>query len=143
MSTLHDLGRKDARRRSRRRTLGKFAGALVQGALLALVNGWYLMLAVGVVHHEWSTWLHLDVFDLAKQPTKPARKYTRKERYRYCAIISLPVCEVDIGNNPLHFELGRCKICTENWRSIYGYGSEDDLDSIDDLPWYQSQLKGV
>ena len=90
-----------------------------------------------VVHHEYGTWLHLDVLDLNKQPTKPARKYTRKERYRYCAIISLPVSEVDLGNNPLHFELGRCKVCTENWRSIYGYGSEDDLDTIDDLPSYK------
>ncbi len=90
-----------------------------------------------VCHHEYGTWLHLDVFDLAKQPTRPARKYTRKERYRYCAIISMPVCEVALGANPLHFELGRCKTCTENWRDIYGYGSEDDLDAIDDLPSYK------
>lgn len=53
MASLSDLVRKDARRRSRRKTLGKLAVAIVQSALLSLAYGWYLMLAVGVVHHEW------------------------------------------------------------------------------------------
>ncbi len=95
-----------------------------------------------VVHHEYGTWLHLDVFDLNKQPTKPARKYTRKERYRYCAIISLPVCEHPLLHGGLTREghpLGRCRICTAWWRSVEGYGSEDDLDAIDDLPWYRQK----
>ncbi len=89
-----------------------------------------------VVHHTYGTWLHLDVFDLAKQPTRPARKYTRRERYRYCAIISMPVCEI---KPPLHrdINMGRCKLCTQLWRDIHGYGSEDDLDAIDDLPSYK------
>ncbi len=94
-----------------------------------------------VVHHEYGTWVHLDVFDLNKQPTKPARKYTRKERYRFCAIISLPVGELILNDNSPYaastwHPAGRCKSCTEQWRSLEGYGSEDDLDAIDDLPFY-------
>ncbi len=90
-----------------------------------------------VVHHEYGTWLHLDVFDLNKQPTKPARKYTRKERYRYCAIISMPVCEAGTLLIDEAHPTGRCKDCTQYWRSLWGYGSEDDLGAIDDLPSYK------
>jgi hypothetical protein len=102
-----------------------------------------------VVHHEYGTWLHLDVFDLSKNPQNPNiapgakkdRKYSRQERYRFCAVMSLPVCEVDtlikgvamIGEHPA----GRCKNCTQLWRSLNGYGSEDDIDNINDLPGYQ------
>ena len=88
-----------------------------------------------VVHHEYGTWLHLDVFDLAKQPTRPAKKYNRADRYRYSGIISMPVCEANDG--PLGCPMGRCKSCTALWRDLNGYGFEDDIDAIDDLPFYQ------
>lgn len=48
-ASLLNLVRKDARRKSRRKALG----ALVAAALKTLIDGWYLMLAVGIVHHEW------------------------------------------------------------------------------------------
>lgn len=52
-ASLINLVKRDARRRNRRKALGKFLGALLASALLSLAYGWYLMLAVGVVHHEW------------------------------------------------------------------------------------------
>lgn len=62
MTTLNDrvivgelltLVRKDRQRKSRRKAFGKFLGSLVTAALLSLTHGFYLMLAVGIVHHEW------------------------------------------------------------------------------------------
>lgn len=52
-ASLINLVRKDARRKSRRKAFGKLVGALIIGILHAAANGWYLMLAVGIVHHEW------------------------------------------------------------------------------------------
>lgn len=52
-ASLINLVRRDARRRSRRKLFGEFLGALLQSVLLSLMHGLYLMLAVGVVHHEW------------------------------------------------------------------------------------------
>lgn len=50
---LLTLVRKDKRRRSRWKAFGKFLGSLAQAALVSLAHGLYLMLAVGIVHHEW------------------------------------------------------------------------------------------
>jgi len=52
-ASLLNLVRKDARRKSRRKALAKFISTLVLAVLMAFGNGWYLMLAVGIVHHEW------------------------------------------------------------------------------------------
>lgn len=52
-ASLINLVRKDARRKSRRKALGRFVGALVQSLLLAAMGGLWMMLAVGVIHHEW------------------------------------------------------------------------------------------
>lgn len=50
---LVDLIRRDRRRRSRRKVLSEFVVALVMLYVEALLTGWFLMLAIGVVHHEW------------------------------------------------------------------------------------------
>ena len=52
-ASLINLVRKDARRKSRRKALGKFVGALLQSMAHILINGLWLMLAIGVIHHEW------------------------------------------------------------------------------------------
>lgn len=95
-----------------------------------------------VVHHEYGTWLHLDVIDLDRHkwmlPVKgrKPKPHSRRLRYREAQLLSLPVREIpDIHASTL--ELGRCKSCTLLWRNINGYGSEDDIDAIDDLPSYK------
>lgn len=50
-----DLLRADTRRRKRRATLADLITAYITSAILALVNGWFLMLAVGVARDEWLT----------------------------------------------------------------------------------------
>lgn len=54
---LLDIVRKDRARRTRRQKLRTFFEKLFQGALtsavFSLMNGWMLMLAVGVVHAHW------------------------------------------------------------------------------------------
>lgn len=52
-AALLALIRKDARRRNRRKALGEFFTAVVSDFLVALITGLWLMLAVGIVHHEW------------------------------------------------------------------------------------------
>jgi predicted lipid-binding transport protein (Tim44 family) len=52
-ASLIDLVRKDKARKSRRKAFGKFMGALIQALLIAAMGGLWLMLAVGVIHHEW------------------------------------------------------------------------------------------
>lgn len=52
-ASLLNLVRKDERRKSRRKAWGKVFSAIFQAAVHALAQGWYLMLAVGIVHHEW------------------------------------------------------------------------------------------
>jgi polyferredoxin len=52
-ASLIDLVRKDARRKSRRAALGKFLGVLVLVVLYALANGFYLMIAVELIHEHW------------------------------------------------------------------------------------------
>jgi hypothetical protein len=54
---LLDIIRRDRARRSRGerfgRAAGKFFGALLTGALVALTNGLFFMLGVGVMHDHW------------------------------------------------------------------------------------------
>jgi cytosine/uracil/thiamine/allantoin permease len=54
---LGDLVRKRKRKEQRREAWGKFAKvffrAALTGVLMSLLCGWYFMLAVGVIHHEW------------------------------------------------------------------------------------------
>lgn len=50
---LIDLVRRDRRRRSRWKALGEFVVALLMLCVESLLTGWFLMLAVGVIHHEW------------------------------------------------------------------------------------------
>lgn len=50
---LLGLVRRDRRRRERRRAFVEFLVGLVALYLEALLTGFFLMLAVGVVHHEW------------------------------------------------------------------------------------------
>lgn len=52
-AALIDLVRKDKARKSRRKALVKFLGVLAQFVGRWLFGGLWLMLAVGVVHHEW------------------------------------------------------------------------------------------
>lgn len=48
-----DLLRADTHRRKRRALLADLITAYVTGAISALVNGWFLMLTVGLAHDEW------------------------------------------------------------------------------------------
>jgi hypothetical protein len=54
---LLNIIRRDRARRSRRAQIGKFFGkffeSLLIGFLIALLQGWLFMLAVGVVHAHW------------------------------------------------------------------------------------------
>jgi hypothetical protein len=54
---LLGIVRRDRVRRQRRRKFGEFfvdfLGSLLGNALHALLQGWMLMLAVGVVHEQW------------------------------------------------------------------------------------------
>ena len=50
---LIDIIRRDRRRRSRGKAFGKFVTALVGSWLTNLLAGLWLMLAVGIIHHEW------------------------------------------------------------------------------------------
>lgn len=52
-ASLIDLVRRDQRRKSRRKAWGKVGNALFQMAGRWLFGGLWLMLAVGIVHHEW------------------------------------------------------------------------------------------
>jgi hypothetical protein len=56
-SELLGIIRRDQARRSRRAKLGKFLTTLFQtlltGFLVALLQGWLFMLAVGVAHAHW------------------------------------------------------------------------------------------
>lgn len=52
-AALLNLIRQDRRRRSRRKALGEFFTAVVSDFLVALMTGLWLMLAVGIIHHEW------------------------------------------------------------------------------------------
>lgn len=54
---LLNIIRRDRARRSRRAQIGKFFGSLFEslltGFLIALLQGWLFMLAVGVIHAHW------------------------------------------------------------------------------------------
>jgi hypothetical protein len=51
---LLDMVRRDRSRRARRRSFGDFVSAMFVAAVVNLVAGFWFMLAVGVIHHEWS-----------------------------------------------------------------------------------------
>lgn len=57
MRLLADIVRKEKRQRQRREATGKFFKALAKGlttgVLVSLMAGFWFMLAVGVIHHEW------------------------------------------------------------------------------------------
>lgn len=50
---LIDIIRRACRRRSRGKAFGKFLIALLTAWLSNLIAGLWLMLAVGIIHHEW------------------------------------------------------------------------------------------
>lgn len=54
---LIDIVRRDRARRTRRRKFGdaliEFIGTVIGNGIHALINGWLLMLAVGIVHEYW------------------------------------------------------------------------------------------
>lgn len=52
-ASLINLVRKDKARKSRRKALGRFLYLLTQSIGNSLFAGLWMMLAVGVVHHEW------------------------------------------------------------------------------------------
>ena len=52
-ASLINLVRKDARRKSRRKALGKLVSSPIQSMVHILIGGLWFMLAVGVIHHEW------------------------------------------------------------------------------------------
>ncbi len=88
-----------------------------------------------VVHHDYGTWLHLAAVDLSLRPDN--RKYRRAERYRFACFMEMGVMPVFEGVKiEAESMLGTCKECTEIWRLNNGYGVEDDIDAVDDLPFY-------
>jgi hypothetical protein len=50
---IREMARDRKRRTKRREILVQFVTAIVKGAVFATMNGWYLMLAVGIARHEW------------------------------------------------------------------------------------------
>lgn len=57
LGELLSIAKRDRARRTRRKAFDEFLGNLIAGqitlAVVALINGWMLMLAVAVTHEHW------------------------------------------------------------------------------------------